>query len=201
MASITARKLSRNTASVIDELVDTGEPVMIVRNGQPVAVLSAVDPAHVEDAVLSAAPEFTEVLAEADAAAAAGETSTFEEIFAEGEDDVEQGGDQDPVAGGEYETKLDPVVLDDLVGTVVGHVAFGAVRSAEEIPPERLLRIQEISVSLAKRLLARNIDQTVEMVDVLSTSMIGAGAADDDRFDEMIDKLDESAGLASTESG
>jgi len=205
MATITARKLSRDTASVIDELATSGEPVLIVRKGQPVAVLSAVDPARVEDVVLASAPEFTRALARADDAAAAGETETFEEIFAEGHGDVgEQGEDETPAAD-EYEPKFDPVVLDALAGTVVRRVSYEAAETPGEIPAERLERIHELSRSLARRMLARNIDQTLQMVTVLSTSMIGAGelasAADDDRFDQILDTLGESAGLVSSEDG
>jgi antitoxin (DNA-binding transcriptional repressor) of toxin-antitoxin stability system len=82
MATITARKLSRETSSVIDRIVETGDPMLVIRGGHPVAALVPVDAERVEDVALATAPRFAASLARADEAAEAGETSTLDEIFA-----------------------------------------------------------------------------------------------------------------------
>ena len=81
MATITTRKLSRDTESVLDAIEATGEAVLIVHNRKPVAVLTTVDARDVEDIALATAPEFVDAMARTDRAAAAGETHTFSEIF------------------------------------------------------------------------------------------------------------------------
>jgi antitoxin (DNA-binding transcriptional repressor) of toxin-antitoxin stability system len=83
VATITARKLSRETAAVIDTLLATGEPVLIIRGGRPVAALVAVDWERIVDITLGTAPEFVASLAAADAALASGEVYSMSEVLAD----------------------------------------------------------------------------------------------------------------------
>ncbi|MGN6201958.1 MAG: type II toxin-antitoxin system prevent-host-death family antitoxin [Solirubrobacterales bacterium] len=203
MALITARKLSRETASVIDELVTKKEPVVIVRNSQPVAVLTAVDPAHIEDTVLAASPEFTRPLARADEAAGTGETETFDEIFAEGsEADEEQRETAVPDILNLEAPSFDPVVLENLADAAIQRTSLSTHRGQADISKEQLARINRISELLAKRLLAHNISQTMQLISAVNASMVGVGqiaSADDAQFEEMLDRLGEETELTMSE--
>jgi prevent-host-death family protein len=197
MASITMRKLVRDTASVIDELSETGEPVLIVRKGQPVAALVPVDREQVENIALATAPDFKASLTRADEAAAAGETATIEQIFPK--QDTTSGGSQTPPAGvapsvGEY--TLDPAdehLVDALSGVLVAQLGLGATAAhsagAHEIPPERVERIQELAQHLARRVVAENVGNMVTQFCTVSDSIVDASCVGDrlefDRYEHM----------------
>jgi len=203
MSTITARKLSRETASVIDELASKKEPVLIVRNSQPVAVLTAVDPAHIEDTVLAAAPDFTRALTRADEAAGAGATETFDEIFAEGsEADEELRETAAPEISNPEALSFDPVVLENLADAAIQHTSLSTHRGQADISQEQLARINRISERLAKRMLAHNIGQTLQLINAVNASMVGVGriaSADDAQFEEMLDRLGEETEVTMSE--
>jgi prevent-host-death family protein len=60
MALIGSRTLQRNTKEILDDIERDGEPVVILRHGQPVAALIPVDQEHAEALVLATSPEFSE---------------------------------------------------------------------------------------------------------------------------------------------
>jgi len=60
MPVIGLRQLSRETSEVIQELLSSGEPVVITKKGWPVATLAPVDETQVQDLVLSLAPSIKE---------------------------------------------------------------------------------------------------------------------------------------------
>lgn len=53
----TMRELNQNTAKVIKEINESGEPALITRQGRPVALLTPLASTRVEAAVLSAVIE------------------------------------------------------------------------------------------------------------------------------------------------
>jgi prevent-host-death family protein len=58
MAFVGIRTLSRETSRVIQEFEETGEPVILTREGKPIGALVPVDERQVEEMVLATAPEF-----------------------------------------------------------------------------------------------------------------------------------------------
>jgi prevent-host-death family protein len=80
MPVIGIRELSRETADVIKELQSSGEPVVITKQGKPVATLMAVDEAEAQNLVLSLAPEIRETSSTAEVQAAPRKTRSLEEV-------------------------------------------------------------------------------------------------------------------------
>lgn len=162
MATITARKLSRETARVIDELAASGEPVLILRKGAPVAVLSAVDSERVEEAVVASTPEASAALARADEAAVVGETKSFAEIFgAEPSEDDEHGGGEDEAVGS--------VMIDGLATKVIEW----APSPLEGLPAERREHFEELRRQIAREMLASSVALTARCVSALSIGALG----------------------------
>jgi prevent-host-death family protein len=58
MAFVGIRDLSRDTSRVIREFEESGEPLIITREGKPIGALMPVTERQVEDIVLATAPEF-----------------------------------------------------------------------------------------------------------------------------------------------
>jgi prevent-host-death family protein len=58
MAFVGIRTLSRDTSRVIKDFEETGEPVILTREGKPIGALVPVDERQVEELVLATAPEF-----------------------------------------------------------------------------------------------------------------------------------------------
>lgn len=56
------RELNQNTAKVIKEINESGEPALITRQGRPVALITPLANERVEAAVLAAALESTSVM-------------------------------------------------------------------------------------------------------------------------------------------
>jgi prevent-host-death family protein len=202
MASITMRKLVRDTASVIDQLSETGEPVLIVRKGQPVAALVPVDTERAENIALATAPQFKASLARTDEAAAAGQTETLEQIFPH--EAAGSGGSQAPPVGAEpisaeYDlATADQGLLDVLSGALVARVSLGGVTAGAqaEIPPERIERIQELAESVARRVVAENVGHMVVQFCTVSDSIVDASRVGNtlevDRYESMLQAVAES---------
>jgi prevent-host-death family protein len=203
MASITMRKLVRDTASVIDQLSETGEPVLIVRKGQPVAALVPVDTERAENIALTTAPQFKASLARTDEAAAAGQTETLEQIFPH--EAAGPGGSQAPPVGaeptsGEYDLgTADQGLLDVLSGALVARMSLGGATSgaqAFEIPPERIKRIHELAESLARRVVAENVGHMFMQFCTVSDSIVDASRVGDtlevDRYEHMLQAVAQS---------
>jgi antitoxin (DNA-binding transcriptional repressor) of toxin-antitoxin stability system len=83
MGTVNARDLSRRTASILDEVTATGRPWLVLRRGQPVAALVAIDPDELEDWVLANAPAFVRSMRQADADLQAGRVHAVDAVFAE----------------------------------------------------------------------------------------------------------------------
>lgn len=164
MAMITTRKLSRNTASVIDELAESGEPVLIVRNGQPVAVLSAVDPQRAEQAVVASAPEVTAALERADRAAESGETKSFEQIFGS---EPSEGGE----GGAAIETfDLGSVSLEQLAGEVVERAPL----ELEGLSAEHRAHVRAVARQTALLTLTNSVVLMTRWSKALNAGILGA---------------------------
>lgn len=201
MASITMRKLVRDTASVIDQLSETGEPVLIVRKGQPVAALVPVDTERAENIALATAPQFKASLARTDEAAAAGQSETLEQIFPH--EAASSGGSAPPVGAepisAEYDlATADQGLLDVLSGALVARVSPGGVTAGAqaEIPPERIERIQELAESVARRVVAENVGHMVVQFCTVSDSIVDASRVGNtlevDRYESMLQAVAES---------
>ena len=57
MSFVSIRELSRNPSAVVDEVVRSGRPALVTRNGKPVAALVRIDQAALEDWVQATAGE------------------------------------------------------------------------------------------------------------------------------------------------
>lgn len=79
MPFIGIRELARETSKILKAVEEDGEPVIITRQGRPIAALTRVDPEQVEELVLSVAPEHVAARAEAERVVAAGEAVVFDD--------------------------------------------------------------------------------------------------------------------------
>jgi prevent-host-death family protein len=73
MQTVGVRELVNRASALLDELEHGGQPIIVTRRGQPIAVLSAIDAEEFYDYVLAHAPEFVRGRQEADDAIARGE--------------------------------------------------------------------------------------------------------------------------------
>jgi prevent-host-death family protein len=80
MAIVGIRELSQQTSRVIREFEDTGEPVVVTREGRPIGALVPISQRQVEDLVLATAPQFRADHVAAQEDVAAGRTRSIEEI-------------------------------------------------------------------------------------------------------------------------
>jgi prevent-host-death family protein len=83
MPVIGIRELSRETASVIEGLVESGEPVVVTKQGKPVAALTTVDPSQAQDLVLSLAPEIRQSSSSTDVPKSPRKTQDLDAVAAE----------------------------------------------------------------------------------------------------------------------
>jgi antitoxin (DNA-binding transcriptional repressor) of toxin-antitoxin stability system len=207
MAAITVRKLSRDTASVIDTLEATGEPVLVVRKGKPVAALTAIDAERVEDIALSSAPEFVNILAKADEAADAGETKTLAEIFPQEAAEQSESWRPAAIAEGAEQAfalrRVDTDLVDLLTRELVARMPLGHVLLSEldaGMTPERSQRIHELSMSLVRTMVAENLGFTLQRFDIMSENILDASRVGDqvhvDRYESMLRRVAEAGQLS-----
>ena len=90
MGTVNARDLGRQTADVLDEVERTRRPMLVLRNGKPVAALVALDEDALDDYILANAPEFVASLRQADKDARAGRLRPADEVL----DELEAKGDE-----------------------------------------------------------------------------------------------------------
>jgi len=83
MATVGIRELSRNTSKLINEVHATGKPVVVTRDGRPVAAIYSVDEDALEDFVLANAPEFVASMQQADDDLRLGRTRPAVDVFAD----------------------------------------------------------------------------------------------------------------------
>ncbi|HEY7932432.1 MAG TPA: type II toxin-antitoxin system Phd/YefM family antitoxin [Solirubrobacteraceae bacterium] len=81
MATVTVRDLSRNTSSIISDVVKTQKPTIVTKHGAPVVVVMAINPGDLEDLVLSKAPQFLQDYKDAEDDARNGRTVDADEFF------------------------------------------------------------------------------------------------------------------------
>jgi len=67
METVGVRDLANRASAVLEQLEETGQPILVTRHGRPVAVLSAIDQEALHDYVLASAPEFSRDRSEAEA--------------------------------------------------------------------------------------------------------------------------------------
>lgn len=77
------RDLAKNASSIVEGVSTKHERAVITKRGRPVAVIVPVDSSDLEDHVLASMPEFVSVTREADAALAAGQTVSLENVLAD----------------------------------------------------------------------------------------------------------------------
>ncbi|MGH3812780.1 MAG: type II toxin-antitoxin system Phd/YefM family antitoxin [Pseudonocardiaceae bacterium] len=73
MQTVGVRDLVNRASALLDELEQGGQPIIVTRRRQPIAVLSTIDAEESHDYVLAHAPEFVRGRKEADDAISRGE--------------------------------------------------------------------------------------------------------------------------------
>lgn len=81
MASVPIRTLQTHASSVVDEVVESGRPLIVTRNGQPLVAVIPVDQQALEDWVLSTAPSWTARMDEVEDDVAAGRLGVTHEAL------------------------------------------------------------------------------------------------------------------------
>jgi antitoxin (DNA-binding transcriptional repressor) of toxin-antitoxin stability system len=97
MAVVKMRELLRQPKSVFETLERTGEPIIVTREGEPVAALFPVDREQAAEMAMAALPEFVESRARAANARSEGRTSSAAELLREFESRHGAGGGAPPV--------------------------------------------------------------------------------------------------------
>ncbi|NTY60128.1 type II toxin-antitoxin system Phd/YefM family antitoxin [Mycolicibacterium sphagni] len=134
--TVSVRELVRNSATVLNA-IRPDEPVVLTRNGRPIAALVAIDPDQVDALILSTVPEFEESRNRAATASAEGRTvpvqqhlSTFsrEDLIAAGatpEELAEAGFEAQALAGADSEpARADarPSQVDEAIAEVFSRI-------------------------------------------------------------------------------
>jgi prevent-host-death family protein len=219
MPAITMRKLSRDTADVLDRLKESREPVLITRKGQPVAALSVVDAERAENLILATAPRFKEAMAHADEAASMGQAKTFDEIFptkSQSDRAEPQAGPAESLAGGAGEPQesrdlataaesataglsgpiagLDPAAFWGVTRAVVAHMPLApASTEAASITSEQAQRINDLALSYAEAIVAENIEQMRRAIREVGARIIDASivgtGVELDRYEQMLERV------------
>lgn len=84
MPTIGIRELSNNTSSVVEEVSRSGRPMLVTKNGKPVAALVAVDEEALLDYVLATSPDYVRSINLAESEISQGDRGRdLEEVLAE----------------------------------------------------------------------------------------------------------------------
>jgi antitoxin (DNA-binding transcriptional repressor) of toxin-antitoxin stability system len=83
MPTIQVQELASRANEIVRELAATGERAIIVEDGRPLAVLSALTEDELEDYVLANDPEFVDDMHKADEAMRSRQTREARDVFAE----------------------------------------------------------------------------------------------------------------------
>jgi prevent-host-death family protein len=86
MGAVKATDLARQTAAMLDEVERTRRPILVFRNGRPVAALVALDQDKLGDYILANAPPFVASLDQTDDDARHGRLRATSEVLRELED-------------------------------------------------------------------------------------------------------------------
>ena len=150
MAIVKMRDLLRNPSAVFDGLENDGEPVLITRNGAPVAMLSRVEPSRAVSAVMSALPEFVDRRKSAELARSEGRTVSSEEILARLAsepaiaEDQGSGHEEGQETGlREVEAQGQETALEAILGEVTVFFGADAAQEMADTVSERVIRASE----------------------------------------------------------
>ena len=84
MPTIGIRELSNYTSSVVEEVSRSGRPMLVTKNGKPVAALIAVDEEALLDYVLATSPDYVRSINLAESEISQGDRGRdLEEVLAE----------------------------------------------------------------------------------------------------------------------
>jgi prevent-host-death family protein len=83
MNMVGIRGPSRNASRVVEEVRESGRPVLVTVTGHPAARLTPIDEAALEDHPLANAPTSVEAMKEAERDRAEGQTRDMHELFDE----------------------------------------------------------------------------------------------------------------------
>jgi len=84
MATVGIRELANHASAVVDEVNRTGRPMLVTKNGKPIAVLAAVDEDALLDFALENAPEYVRSMKRAEREVAKGERGRLlEDVLAD----------------------------------------------------------------------------------------------------------------------
>lgn len=148
MAFIGIRELSRGVSKVLSDLQGNGEPVIITKQGRPVAALVAVDQERLEDLVLAASPAAAQRRTKADEDLDAGRAVRLADLpDGDAEEDlvgILEAVDRDVTPA---LAELARTCVGDVVGSVVSAIAPGDAE-AEDVAK----RVEELNAGLFTRL-------------------------------------------------
>src|SRR5437763_1772531 len=135
MAIVGIRELSRDTSRVIKRFEETGEPVIVTREGRPIGALVSIDQRQVEDLILATAPE----LSGGDRAQEDGEEHSATEVARAIGAQVPPGDDPSQVRSRTYFALVEDVVSEELsppetvfAPTIMPHVHQAATQIVAE---------------------------------------------------------------------
>ncbi len=169
MPVIGLRRLSRETRDVVKEMEDTGEPVIVARRGEPVAVLLPATPERLADAAMAISPELRSGFDEADAELAEGKTRPFDEVMAEirGESKLEEA----PAESTQVEYQ-----------EIVANLGQGLVESvAPSVPIEFREQSQALNTKLVEELVESGLDDAVLRAQTMNETLISLAGGLDQR--------------------
>jgi prevent-host-death family protein len=83
MPVLGVREFTRSASKTIESVASTREPVIITRHGKPTVAILALDADRWQSLAVAAAPQLLSSLRRADAALAAGQVQSLDEVIAE----------------------------------------------------------------------------------------------------------------------
>ena len=150
MAIVKMRDLLRSPNEVFDVLENDGEPVLITRNGDQVAMLTKVEPSRAVSAVMSALPEFADRRKRAELARSEGRTVSSKEILARlaseptAAEDQGSGHEEGQGTGpGEVGAQAQETALEAILGEVTVLFGADAAREMADTVSERVITASE----------------------------------------------------------
>ncbi len=197
MAIVGIRDLNRHTKDVIEKLESTREPVILTRQGQPIATILPVDQSRLNDLVISAAPEFAESMQNAEREFEAGETRplreamadirarrTTEDAVTESQAEMSEEGAGEPVPSvsmavralwGEYRVAVTDRARQ-LSDAIVQEATEGKILFYRGVQPEQLEMISQSNTRLYEIGLAT---EKFRAIDAATSELTKAGAIDE----------------------
>lgn len=165
MPVIGIRKLAREMRDVVDELKETGEPVIVARHGEPVAIMVPAEGERLVEAEMAMNPSVREGLEHANKELAAGETVPVEP---ETEEEEPQG----VVIG-----KVKSVESLDYSRLLAAVAAMASAQTVEPLIPDdqRLPQAQEANAKLRAlnaKLVGSGLEQALTRARTVNTRLV-----------------------------